>query len=222
MLFITGLGRCGTSLVMKILKDMDFHIGVNAEWISRVEAGLELGSVHRINSELYYRYIVKGLDVQIDDDALFRHWKGYTYRHILTKFDTDKRQGDIVTVVKDPRLTWHPKLIRTWWEYRKDIKLLILHRDPKYIINSRLRYENFEDPKDRKTIEDYHSDYHNFMMEVIDLKIPFKLIMFPDFCYNKDILFDALCYLCRDFYLLRDDFLISCNNIFDHNKIHQE
>jgi hypothetical protein len=225
MLIITGLGRCGTSLTMKILQDLDFNLGVNVSWIDEVNAGLELGSVHRINQEMYLTYLKNNSEINLDDKSTFNHWEGKTFRYIIQNFDRDTRQGDFVDVIKDPRLTWHPGLIRAWWEVRKDIKLLILHRDPNQIIKSRFRLDSrFYDPKDgrMKDVNMFKIDFSDFLVEVLKLEIPFKLAFYPTFCYSPNILFNALCGLCNNFNSLKEEFYLSWNKIYDETKVHQE
>jgi hypothetical protein len=223
MLIITGLGRCGTSFVTKILQDLDFHLGVNVSWIDDVNAGLELGSIHRINSEMYFRYLKKGLEINLDDPSEFRHWSGLTFRYILTKFDKDKRQGDFIDVIKDPRLTWHPGLIRTWWSVRKDFKLLILHRDPELILKSRLDNERIPDPKDERmrSVKVFKIDFCDFLTEVLKLEIPYQILYYPNFCYKPETLLSSLNSLCRN-KIPEEDFYDSFERIFDENKIHQK
>jgi len=225
MLIVTGLGRCGTSLTMKVLQDLNFNLGVNVSWVDEINAGLELGSVHMINQEMYLTYTKNGLEIQLDDESTFNHWKGKTFRYIIKNFDRDNRQGDFVDVIKDPRLTWHPDLIKAWWEVRKDIKLLILHRDPNQIIKSRFRLnERYQDPKigRMENVNMFKIDFSDFLVEVLRLDIPFKLVFYPNFCYSPKILFNALCELCSNFNTLKEDFYNSWNKIFDETKIHQE
>lgn len=225
MLIITGLGRCGTSLTMKVFEDLGFNLGVNVSWIDEVNAGLELGSVYRINQEMYLTYLKNGLEINLDDQSTFGHWNGFTFRRIMEYFDKDNRQGDFVDVIKDPRFTWHPGLIRAWWSVRKDIKLLIMHRDPQSILNSRIRLsEGFQDPKvgRMEDVNMFKIDFCDFLVEVLKLQIPYELVFFPNFCNQPEILFNAINSLCKSFNILEEDFFESWNKIFDKNKIHCE
>jgi len=225
VLIITGLGRCGTSFTMRVLQDLDFNLGINVSWFPKLGCGLELGSVHRINSEMYFRYLKKGLEINLDDTSYFRHWTGFTFRHILTKFDKDQRQGDFVDVVKDPRLTWHPDLIKIWWECRKDLKLLICHRDPEMVLRSRIIMgEGFEDPKDErmKDVNIFKQDFSDFLTEVMKLEIPYELIYFPNFIFKSELLYNGFVSLCPHFKEIKEDFYESFNKLIEPSRNHEE
>ena len=224
MLIVTGLGRCGTSLVMRILKDLDFNLGVNVDWYDEINAGLELGSVHRITSEMYFRFLKKGMEINLDEKSEFNHWKDYTFRYILNNFDRDNRQKDFVDVIKDPRLTWHPDLIKVFWECRKDIKLLICHRDPSKIFSSRIKMgKDFEDPKDErmKDVNVFKIDFCDFLTEVMKLEIQYELIYFPNFLKEPEILYKSLSNLCPNFKIIKDDFFKSFNKIVNLDLHHE-
>lgn len=185
MYIITGLGRCGTSILTKYLKEVGYGLGNNIHWHSEVRAGYELSTFYCLTDWLY-QFIREGK--KIDLDAKFRgtYWKDFTYREALQKVDDDERQGK-VDVVKDPRITWHPDIIEAMYEARPDIKLLICHRDIQSIYNSRNSLpERYNDPKPRKILSDYQIDFAEFMTRVIKLGIPYKTFFFPDFLKDHE------------------------------------
>jgi len=224
MVIVTGLGRCGTSLVMKLFEQLGYNLGYNISWIDEINAGLELSPLHRINSEMYFYYILQGKEIDLDASVTFKYWKGKTYREVIQTFDKDPVQGDFIYFIKDPRLTWDKKMIRAWWECRKDLKFLFLHRDIDYIIKSRKSLPSrFEDPKaERKNPDCYKIDFYESITEILSLNIPYQLIFYPNFCYKPEILFNALENLCNNFKLEKEEIIVCWNEIFDPNKIHQE
>lgn len=193
MYIITGLGRCGTSILTKYLKEVGFGIGQVVHWHEEARAGYELSTFYAITEWLYHEYSKKGLKINLDDKFKGTYWKGLTYREALQKVDDDERQGK-VDVVKDPRITWHPDIIEAMWEARSDIKLLICHRDIESIYNSRNLSlpEKYNDPKPRKELYEYQVDFAEFFTRVLKIGIPYKTFYFPDFLKDFDELWFSL------------------------------
>jgi len=120
------------------------------------------------------------------------YWKGFTYRDAINAVDKDERQGK-VDVFKDPRITWHPELIKAWWSVRQDFKLIICHRKIEDIMGSRKSLpESFDDPKPRTKLEDYQIDFAEFFTRVLELGIPYRLLYFPNFLFNFGDVFSLL------------------------------
>lgn len=184
MVIITGLGRCGTSILTKYLKEIGYGIGKNVNWYPKIRAGYELSSFYPIVDDLYQYYCRKGKKINLNDKINWNYWQGKSYREALKLVDKDHRQGQ-VDIVKDPRITWHPDIIEAIWEARKDIKLIICHRDMKAIHESRLNLpEQFHDPKPRIEVSDYQVDFAEFYTRVLKLDIPHKVLFFPNFLLN--------------------------------------
>ena len=180
MYIITGLGRCGTSILTRYLKEVGFGIGYSVHWHDEARAGYELSTFYSITDWLYHEYTKKGKKINLDDEFKGNYWKGLTYREALQQVDNDEKQGK-VHIVKDPRITWHPDLIEAIYEARPDINLLICHRDIKSIYNSRNSLsERYNDPKPRKKLSEYQIDFAEFMTRVIKLDISYKMFFFPD------------------------------------------
>lgn len=52
MIIITGLGRCGTSVLTKYLGELGFGLGKNVSWNHDVRAGMELSTAYTITHDL--------------------------------------------------------------------------------------------------------------------------------------------------------------------------
>ena len=187
MIIITGLGRCGTSILIKYLNQVGFGIGKNVNWHDNVRAGYELSTFYSPIHDIYDRFCKVGLPIDLDSLHRGDYWKGNSYREILNKFDKDERQGK-VDIVKDPRITWHPDLIEAIWEVRQDFKLIICHREVESIYNSRKSLPiQYDDPKPRNELSEYKVDFCDFYTRVLKLDIPYTTLFFPNFLqdFNK-------------------------------------
>lgn len=184
MVIITGLGRCGTSFLIKYLKEVGFGVGKNVHWHNEVRAGLELSTFYSIIDWMHYEYCKKGKKINLNDQCKCEYWNGYTYREALENVDKDEKQGK-VDVVKDPRITWHPDIIEAIWKARKDIYLLICHREVEDIYKSRKSLPiQYDDPKPRKEIDEYKIDFSDFYTRVLNLGIKHSMLFFPNFLYD--------------------------------------
>lgn len=208
MYIITGLGRCGTSITIKYLHEVGFNIGHIVHWNDEIRAGYELSTFYCFADWFYHEYAKKGLKIELDAPFAGQYWKGYTYREALNEFDKDERLKEEknreiikshnerpkkVEVVKDPRITWHPDIIEAIYKARPDAKLIICHRDIKDIQQSRLNLnERYNDPKPRKVLEDYQVDFAEFYTRVVKIKIPYKVLLYPDCLRNHKELWTEL------------------------------
>ncbi len=197
MLVITGLGRCGTSFLAKVLIAMNYKTGKNINWHESVNAGLELSTVHTLNHDMYFEQIRKDGRVALNRICLGDYWgKGgyeYTYQQAIQNFDKDPKQGP-VNFIKDPRFMWHPEIIKAWWRTRKDLRFMILHRDFEDIRQSRARLpEQYDDPKrGSKSVTPYKEDFADCVTAMTDMRIPYKIQMFPKYLYDAKPLFRDL------------------------------
>lgn len=192
MVIITGLGRCGTSILTKYLGEIGFGLGQNVSWNKDIRAGMELSTAYTINHDFYHRYLKEGKEINLDDEAWGDYWKGFTYRDVINAIDKDTRQGH-VDIIKDPRITWHPDIIKTWYEVRQDIKIIICHRNINDIMKSRLSLPKaFNDPKPRKKIEDYQIDFSEFYTRVLEIGIDHKILFFPNFLGEFGVVWNIL------------------------------
>lgn len=194
MYIITGLGRCGTSILTRYLKEVGFDTGYNCHWHDEARAGFELSTFYCITDWLYTEFTKKGLPIDLNAKFKGEYWGGLTYKEALNKVDDDEERMGKVEIVKDPRITWHPDLIESIYEARPDSKLIICHREIDDIYYSRnvSLSERYNDPKPRKKIEEYKIDFADFMTRVLKIKIPYSILFFPDFLKDYDILYNDL------------------------------
>lgn len=200
MIIITGLGRCGTSILTKYLREVGFGLGRNVSWNAEMRAGLELSTAYRLNQRMWDGFSKNGNPIDLDRIFSGDYWKGKSYRQCILEVDKDPRQGK-VDVFKDPRFTWHPDLIEAWWNVRKDIKLIICHRDIDQIYKSRKALNNTgqDDPKravhpSNPDIElpRYKIDFADFFTRVLEIGIDYKLLFFPKFLQDFDSTWKSL------------------------------
>jgi len=187
MILVTGLGRCGTSVLMKYLKEVKFCIGFNYRWYNIIRAGYELREATGINVSLWQK---NSKPINLDDNILDSRGRAFekTYREAINQVDDD----GFIEVIKDPRLTWHPDIIETWWAARQDIKLIICHRDIESVMKSRNALpREFADPKGR-TLLQYKEDFADFFTKVLQLGIPYEILFFPNFLRNFHSTYEAL------------------------------
>jgi hypothetical protein len=193
MLVITGLGRCGTSFLTRVLMAMNYKTGKNINWHESVNAGNELSTVHSLNHDLYQQISQTG-KIDINKMCLGDYWGkggyGYTYKQAIENFDKDPKQGP-VHFIKDPRLMWHADIIKAWWRVRKDLRFMILHRDFEDVRKSRARLpKQYDDPKrGSKSVTPYKEDFADCITTMVDMRIPYKIQMFPKYLYDAKPLF---------------------------------
>jgi hypothetical protein len=190
MVIITGLGRCGTSILTKYLQEVGIGLGKNVSWHKEARAGLELSPAYSITDWMYDQFIKKGNPINIHDPIPGDYWQG-SYAEAMYNVDKDERQGK-VEVFKDPRITWHRDLIRAWYLARRDIKLIICHRKPEDVYASRKALPpKYDDPKRRELIE-YKIDFEEFFTTVLEIGIPYRTLYFPNFLFNYTEVFKVL------------------------------
>jgi hypothetical protein len=190
VIIVTGLGRCGTSFLMKYLRAMGFGLGNAINWSEPMRAGLELSSSFSINREMYIHYIHAGKPIDLDYTYRHTYWD-CSYREAIQQVDTDPRQVP-VDVIKDPRFTWHPDILKAWWESRQDFKLIICHRKIEDIYKSRKAMKPHQDDPKRDELHEYKEDFADFITTVLELKIPHEFIFFPDFLYEFEKVWGVL------------------------------
>jgi hypothetical protein len=194
MILITGIGRCGTSVLMKYLEKVGFFVGNDLCWYDEIRAGYELSIVTKINWSLWSNYCQKGKLINVDDNIYGAGVGAYniTYRNAICL--TDRDRGGFVKVIKDPRFTWHPDIIEAWWRVRQDFKLIICHRDAEAVMRSRNLFpEKFRnDTSNCISIDQYKIDFTNFLTRVLKLKIPYEILFFPNFLQDFKSTYEVL------------------------------
>jgi len=166
MLIITGLGRCGTSMVAHWCKEMGFDPG--SEWLAeyqgyQINAGFEDEKAREINFYLGCLCNEGKLDLigGRDDDI----------REVAAS-----RQ-----VIKDPRFViFHPGVFDRWCEVLPGkIRVLLLLRDIEAIVKSR-RAAFVEE----LSMEDPEKNLAAFMQTLRKRQVKFSTLTFPGFLKN--------------------------------------
>lgn len=161
MIIITGPGRSGTSVLAQFCLKMGYDPG--GSWHDRVDAGLEHPRVAVINDALNREAKLTGAVTQ----ALALHCE-------------EMRSLDL-TVVKDPRFTFHPAILRAWHSVRDDLKVLMTYRTPEHSVASRKRHARDLILKNKTNPDVLRCDFANVIETMLDLDIPFAMLLFPNF-----------------------------------------
>jgi hypothetical protein len=221
MLIISGLGRTGSSLCALLLKEYGYKIGP-VHWTKEMNAGMEWGAAYALTEWMWHKFIKLKKNIDLDSPVPGAWWKPKTYREAINSIDKMKKFGKI-DLIKDPRITWHPKLITSWYEARNDLKLLITHRDPECVLKSRLKLRvGQQDPKPgrMKNVNMFKLDFCDFLTEVLRIGIPYEIVYFPKFLDEPDDLLKKLNNLgyCQGQKKFKDIF----NKIVDKDKVSWE
>ncbi len=169
MLIITGPGRSGTSLLALFCKEMGFDPG--GTWHEFVDAGLEYPPVVRINTALQKDIAETGnTNASIAEQA-----------QAITSLD--------FAVVKDPRFTYHPLIIRAWASLRDDLSVLVTYRRPEHAIASRERKAKdlMRGLDKNRSGDNVRQELADTLEVLLDMQIPHRMILFPQMLdrYNE-------------------------------------
>jgi hypothetical protein len=174
MLIITGLGRCGTSLIAKFLTLQGYNLG-NCKWDDNIRAGMEDSQVVQINRVLAEQY---------------KKGDSYHARTIIKVWLRTKA----LSIVKDPRFTW-PGVLLPWAEVVKDLNILFMHRKFEEIALSRARLgEHSNDVSDTRiyNLTRLYEDFSQFFNVVFLHNLKFRVLCFPEVLDNFPSVWQAL------------------------------
>lgn len=216
-----------------LLQELGYGLGQSLSYGEERRAGMELSTAYSINVDMYKDYIEKGLEVDLDKPSqnIDQYWeRKVSLRERMTMLDEDtpaSRNEGKIEVIKDPRITWSPLIIRTWWWVRKDLKLIILHRDPAEIIRSREKVgllkggiNLFQDPKRKKNVDEFFKDFSDFYSEVNELGIPHALFVYPFFFdYPAELILSRLNKAGIAEHITLERFKDAWDKVFDRSKI---
>jgi len=87
MVIITGLGRCGTSILTKYYSLIGVGVGYNVNWHDKANAGMELSPAYSITHDLYDLFIKNGKPIDLNQKALGDYWSPLTYKEAILKLD---------------------------------------------------------------------------------------------------------------------------------------
>lgn len=159
MIIVTTVGRSGSSALMEYLKQVS-NAG-DLVWNKYYEAGNENPLTVRINSEFRKRALER---------QPLRDFKLYTE---IENFNLE--------VIKDPQFLVIPEIIEHWWYVRKDIKVILLEREPEKIVSSLKRKPIMNSPVFRNHTDMIISHMARFKKILTVNDIPYATFTFPDF-----------------------------------------
>ncbi len=205
MLVITGPGRCGTSLLARFCQELGCDTG--GEWNQEVDAGLEHEQVVRINDILlgviqgYYKpdnrmvSLAESVRMLFQSDFLIqkserKREKIHQKVNSLLQNHSRDMAGISNQVIKDPRFTHHPEIIRAWHSVRGDLKVLLTYRSPEQILESSKRLSVVR-PNHLHQSDVFRQDFANCIEAMLDLDIDFRILLFPYFLKQYDNVYQA-------------------------------
>lgn len=152
MKIITGIGRCGTSLLLEYAKNVGHNVG-DVKYIEQYEAGNELSMVQNINNQIFKQ----GIDRSIYLD--------------IRSIDLD--------VIKDPLFFRTTECIKAWQRARSDIHWIWCKREPIEIVKSQRRKPDMTTPTYRCFTDMIIKKEQEFEKFFIDFKIKFTILYYP-------------------------------------------
>jgi hypothetical protein len=206
---------------MRLLQAADVPVGHFARWAPELDAGMEAAPAYSLTTDMYDLFCLENSPINLDVPARGDFWNGYTIREAMQAIVANaiEKIGE-TKAIKDPRITWHPWLIRGWYEgLGGKAKVLYLHRRSEQVDKSRQRFA-FDDPK-RSRIghpEVYMDDFRATLVEMLTYDIPFELLMFPNFLRNRDSVIERLNRLNVAFD--EEKFCSAWDQMIDFGKVH--
>jgi len=193
MLIITGLGRCGTTVMIQFIKNLGFDIGSpnDYNYNEKIRGGVEHIFVRELNKRLRSfasRAGILDIEKEMPTIGSKKMWKV-----------KDQINGVRLDAYKELVIFTNPVIIRAWWESRKDITLLICHRKFQEIFASVEEKNKIMGPGERQVGDVFKTQFADFITEVLLLGIPYRILMFPQFLLDYDSVYDSLRYLGLDF-----------------------
>jgi hypothetical protein len=92
-------------------------------------------------------------------------------------------------VIKDPRFTWPcPYILKVWAKYADDLRLVLCHRNFDCVAASRTAIES----SILKSTDECRETFFMFMERVLELNIPFRVLKYPDFLDQYDLVYESL------------------------------
>lgn len=172
MLIITGPGRSGTSVLAQFCRRMGYDPG--GDWHAAVAAGLEDPAVVAINDRLIGELRRTG-----------------AAENTLSAYG-DEMRAIARPVVKDPRFTFHPGMLRAWSSVRSDLTVLLTYRKPEDSVASRERKAAQLQHAGRQDPDALRRDFADTIECLLDLRLPYRLLLFPQFLSRYDDVHAAL------------------------------
>lgn len=202
MLFITGYGRSGTSVLARLCDALGYSPG--GSWREDLDAGYEDPFVTLVDQE-FYEAEVAGRLARSD--------------YILQGFCRVNR-----AVVKDPRLMFSREAIYFWNKFTPNLYVVMALRAPESVMASRARlsermHRDMRDPDLRRTEPQHYVDsLIRFKGSLEELGVPHTVLHFPDFLQHPELVGDALSNAGLQF--RHHEFERHWNKIVDTSRVH--
>ena len=192
-LLITGFARSGTSLLAKFLHSLGYDTG--GGWDSENNCGYEDEQFQKICTTFQMNSFTEDLILFLENEI---------------------RKVDKI-VMKHPRLILNPKLLKIWTYIKPDLSILITYREPIYAIQSKNKitnlgyYNNFSP-------SELDIKFHEFISQLIHLRIKHKIIYFPNFIYDYEEVYHSISSL--GIHIDKDKGRSIWHSIVDPNLVH--
>ena len=193
-LFITGFYRSGTSLLSQFLNMCGYATGgcLNSE----INAGFEDEQVQKIVTTMQMNNLTEDLILFLEKE--------------IKKVD--------LLVMKHPRLLFNPNLLKIWTNVKPNISLLITYREPLFSLKSKLASSGEKGFFTNYSSAQLDQKFHEFVSQVIHLRIRHKILYFPDFLEDYNAVYHSISSL--GIHIDKDKGNRVWNNLIDFNKVH--
>ena len=166
-LLVTGFARSGTSLIMNFLQKLGYDTG--GSWNSEINAGFEDEHFQKIVTTFQNNSLSEELILFIEKE--------------IEKVDK--------IVVKHPRLLMVPELMKIWLYVHPDTSVLAIYREPYHALESKMKHSNLGYFTNCSPAE-LDEKFHEFISQLIHLRINHKILYFPNFIYDYDTVYHSI------------------------------
>src|SRR3989304_8635825 len=166
-LIITGFARSGTSLLTQFLNLCGYDTG--GSWSPEINAGFE--------DETFQKIVTTFQNNPLSED-------------LILFLEKEIKNVDKI-VVKHPRLLVNPELLRIWTNIFPDTRILMTYREPIHALESKKSFGNLGYYTNLSPSE-MDIKFHTFSNILIDLKIKYHTLYFPNFLENYDEVYHSM------------------------------
>ena len=179
--------------MIQYVKNLGFDIGQESDYNynEKIRGGVEHIFVRELNKRLRSSITKAGiLDIEKEMPTIGSK---------EIKKVKDQIKDVKLDAYKELVILTNPAIIRAWWESRKDITLLICHRKFQEIFDSVEEKNKIMGPGEREVGDVFKTQFADFVTEVLLLGIPYRILMFPYFLLDYELVYESLRYLGLDF-----------------------
>lgn len=166
-LIITGFARSGTSLLANFLNLCGYDLG--GSWDSKLEAGFEDEQFQKICTTFQMNSLTEDLILFLQEE--------------IKKIDK--------IVLKHPRVLYNKEFIRIWTTIFPDTSVLVTYRTPFFALESKRKTGNLGYFTNLSPSE-LDLKFHEFISQLIHLRIKHKILYFPNFIYDYDTVYHSI------------------------------